>query len=240
VISTAAFETIVSATSPDVLEQHNVSCNSSDTCTVDTTASKSQQIPVVTSTANSKTSMKNDVISRNDTLTTSTVSTIRVLKPLPIKKKAKATKSSLHQHSTTLNRRTPTPILHSSSTSSPNKRSIGGTGSAHTRSNAGNAELLTGVESNIVGKVANGAKSVHNATSVNSSNSELHHHKSSNKSIINNLMIGKNALKQTNHGDNKDGIMTIRNGLSVRKIIMNTGTLYIYANTHHAEFVRTK
>lgn len=59
------------------------------------------------------------------------------------------------------------------------------------------------------------------------------------KGFTGNVMIGKNATKQSQK-DSKDGIITIRNGFSVRKIVMSTGTLYIDLNTHRAEFVRTK
>jgi hypothetical protein len=120
---------------------------------------------------------------------------------------------------------------------SPTKRSAFGntTSSAHTRSHAGTAELLTGVETLTFSK----ATTVGSGVAAAASTSTTKHQHSSKGTFTGNVMIGKNATKQAQK-DSKDGIITIRNGSSVRKIIMNTGTLYIDLCTHRAEFVRTK
>lgn len=201
------------------------SSNNSDTSTVETTtvSSKSPTLPATNNmNDNSNAPLSSSVLSNITTLTNPTTT-----KSVPKKKPSKPLKPSLKQTSTLTasshRRHTPSPGSLPASFS-PTKRTgsaFGITSSAHTRSNAGTAELLKGVHTNI--PKANGGVSAKLPTS---------------KGLINNLMIGKNASKYSK--DNKDGTITIRNGLPVRKIMMNTGTLYIDLSTHRAEFVRTK
>lgn len=220
---------------------HQVSCNSSsssgsnsdnstvETTTVTTTKSLPPSPPLAVALTTSKAN-DSTITSSSLSLSNTTVMHPTTSKSVPKKKPSKPLKPSLKHTSaftTSSRRNTPSPgSLFTSSSLSPTKRSAFGiTSSAHTRSNAGTAELLKGVEAHIVGKATVGGVTTK--------------HQQSSKGFTGNVMIGKNATKQAQK-DNKDGILTIRNGVSVRKIIMNTGTLYIDLSTHRAEFVRTK
>lgn len=81
---------------------------------------------------------------------------------------------------------------------------------SHTRSTAGDVQLLTGVTHQLV-----------------SSQSSL---KSTNFNTAKTRMVGSNDK----------GIVTTRNGLPVTKVPMNTGILFIYKGSRQVEFVRTK
>ena len=209
---------------------HQVSCNSSSN------SSNSDNSTVETTTVATKSPAPTLALGLAATLTMNDNSTTAIhpttSKIVPKKKASKPLKPSLKHtsaFSSSSRRNTPSPgslFASSSSAVSPTKRSAFGiTSSAHTRSNAGTAELLKGVETNVFGKATIGGVTTKTQPTT--------------KGFSGNVMIGKNAGKQSQK-DNKDGIITIRNGLSVRKIIMNTGTLYIDVSTHRAEFVRTK
>jgi hypothetical protein len=124
------------------------------------------------------------------------------LKQIPKKKTLKPIKTLLAQRSGATN-----------SAGVPPKRFA----SAHTRSYAGNAQLLTGVE-------------------VSSSNTRKEGPRTGASSLV------KSVIKcgTIHQKDSKGGVAGTRNGAPVSKIVLNTGILYIFTKTHRAEFVRTK
>jgi hypothetical protein len=197
----------------------NVLSNANECTQVSSSSSSSSDASVV------ETPMPANDVTNNgidSTIVATLSSTLHAaVKQLPAKKKSKPIKPSSLQH-----RGLTPPLI------SPNKRS---SSSAHTRSNAGTAELLTGVE------IGNPHPSVmhHGSKPATSklSNIGSMHMKSS-------IKAGGGTVAGVHHNKKISppggGVMTTRNGLPVTKIMMNTGTLYIYMKTHHAEFIRTK